>query len=165
MKNRSMSWGVALLIGAACAATQPRVNPEGSTDAHRTDASEHEAAAEVLARFEAAECGGLPERSRAACPSLGPVAKIADVPWGVRVTFAPGTRVDAVVAHMRCHYAFARARGFDARASCPLYMPGLHIQQAGTLTVQLEAPDRGHVEELRSRSREEAVYARARRTP
>jgi hypothetical protein len=81
------------------------------------------------------------------------------------VTFAPGTRVDAVVAHMRCHYAFVRAHGFDARVSCPLYMPGLHIQQAGKLTVQLEAPDRRHVEELRSRSREEAIYERTGRAP
>jgi hypothetical protein len=130
-------------------------------DKHRAHAREHELAAKALERFEAAECGELPERTRSACPLLGPVVKIDDVRWGVRVTFAPGTRVDAVAAHMRCHYAFARSHGFDARVSCPLYMPGLQIRQAGALAVQLEAPDQGHVDELRTRSREEAVFAKS----
>jgi hypothetical protein len=220
MRNRLMSWGAALLIGMACAATQPRVKPDDMSaashrenaarerklaqenadrydpgaarttalappraaddnfvfptsvynptegflreaDKHRAHAREHESAAKVLERFEAAECGELPERSRSACPLLGPVAKIDDVKRGVRVTFVPGTRVDAVVAHMRCHYAFARSHGFDSRVSCPLYMPGLQIRQVGEMAVLLESPDKGHVDELRSRSREEAVYARS----
>jgi hypothetical protein len=128
-------------------------------DAHRAHARDHEKAAKELERFEAAECGELPERTRAACPLLGPVTQIDDVARGVRVTFAPGTRVDAVVAHMRCHYAYARSRAFDARVSCPLYMLGIEIRKVGDLSVEIATSDRGRVEELRIRSREEAVFA------
>jgi hypothetical protein len=134
-------------------------------DKHRAHAKQHDAAAKTLEHFEAAECGTLPEGSRAACPLIGPVTRIDDISRGVRVTFAPGTRVDAVVAHMRCHYAYARARAFDARVSCPLYMPGIRIRQAGPLAVEILADDDKRVDELRGRSREEAVYAADRRTP
>ena len=106
----------------------------------------------------------VPRRARGPrAPCWGPVTKIDDVPRGVRVTFAPGTRVDAVVAHMRCHMPNARSRAFDARVTCPLYMPGISIRQAGAEGVELTAPDQAHVEELRHRSREEAVYARDRK--
>jgi hypothetical protein len=128
-------------------------------DAHRAHAREHEKAAKELERFEAAECGELPERTRAACPLLGPVTRIEDVARGVRVTFTEATRVDAVVAHMRCHYAYARSHAFDARVSCPLYMLGIEIQKAGDHSVEIATSDRARVDELRIRSREEAVFA------
>jgi len=127
-------------------------------DEHRAHAKEHERAAAALEKFEEAECREFPERTRAACPLLGPVTKIDDVERGVRVTFAPGTRVDAVVAHMRCHYAYAKARGFDARVSCPLYMPGIEISQDGGGAVEIKVRDRAQVDDLRARAREEAVY-------
>ena len=88
------------------------------------------------------------------------MTKIEDVTRGVRVTFAQGARVDAIVEHMRCHYAYASSHAFDARVSCPLYMPGITIRRSGDLAVEILAPDRAHVEELRSRSREAAVYAK-----
>jgi hypothetical protein len=134
-------------------------------DKHRAHAKQHDAAAKALEKFEAAECGALPESTRAACPLIGPVTRIDDISGGVRVTFSPGTRVDAVVAHMRCHYAYARARAFDARVSCPLYMPGIRIRQVTPQAVELLADDAKRVDELRGRSREEAVYASDRRTP
>jgi hypothetical protein len=127
-------------------------------DKHREHARQHERAAAALEKFEQAECGEFPESTRAACPLLGPVTQIDDVSRGVRVTFAPKVRVDAVTAHMRCHYAYARAHAFDARVSCPLYMPGLGIRQASEHAVELTAPDGAHVDELRTRSREEAVF-------
>jgi hypothetical protein len=218
MRNRMMSWALALVFGVACGATQSGVKPDDMSaaahresaeherklaqesadrydpaaarttalappqatdsgtmfptavynptegylreaDKHRAHARQHEAAAKTLERFEAAECGALPEGTRAACPLLGPVTKIDDVPRGVRVSFVEGTRVDAVVAHMRCHYAYARSHGFDARVTCPLYMPGIQIRRAGDLSVELRASDARRVDELRTRSREEAVYA------
>jgi hypothetical protein len=134
-------------------------------DAHRAHARQHEAAALALEKYEAAECAQFPERTRAACPLLGPVTKIDDVSRGVRVTFAPGTRVDAVVAHMRCHYAYARSHGFDERVSCPLYMPGLEVRQVGPQAVELGTANKARVEELRVRSREEAVYKRGEGRP
>jgi len=129
-------------------------------DKHREHAREHERAAAKLEKFEEGECREFPERTRAACPLLGPVTKIDDVDRGVRVTFAPGTRVDAVTAHMRCHYAYARAHGFDARVSCPLYMPGLEIEPAGAAAVDLKVHDKAQVDDLRARAREEAVFTR-----
>jgi hypothetical protein len=219
MKTRMFSWTLAVLIGAACAGTQPRVKPDDMSaadhreaarherelakqhaalydpgaarvspmappsplesgilfpasvynpteghlreaDKHREHAREHERAAAALEHFEEGACGEFPERTRAACPLLGPVTKIDDVAQGVRVTFAAGARVDAIVDHMRCHYAYARSHAFDARVNCPLYMPGITIRRSGDLAVEILAPDQAHVEELRARSREEAVYAK-----
>ena len=129
-------------------------------DKHREHAREHERAAAALEHFEEGACREFPESTRVACPLLAPVAKIDDVPRGVRIEFITGARVDAIVEHMRCHYAFARAHAFDARVNCPLYMPGIKIQRAGALAVEITAPDKAHVEELRTRSREEAIYAK-----
>jgi hypothetical protein len=128
-------------------------------DKHRAHARQHERAAAALEKFEQGECRQFPERTRAACPLLGPVTKIEDVESGVRVTFAPGTRVDAVVAHMRCHYAYAKAHGFDGSVSCPLYMPGLEIEQAGPGAVDLKARDKAQRDDLRARAREDAVFS------
>jgi hypothetical protein len=132
-------------------------------DEHRAHAKEHERAAAALEKFEEGECREFPESTRAACPLLGPVAKIDDVERGVRVTFASGTRVDAVVAHMRCHYAFSRAHGFDARVSCPLYMPGIQIEQAGAAAVDIKQQNKEQVADLRARAREEAIFAKGAR--
>jgi hypothetical protein len=129
-------------------------------DKHREHARQHEKAAAALEKFEEGECREFPERTRAACPLLAPVAKIDDVDRGVRVTFAPGTRVDAVAAHMRCHYAYARAHGFDARVSCPLYMPGIEIAQTGPSAVEIKTHNQAQVGDLRARAREEAVFTR-----
>jgi hypothetical protein len=129
-------------------------------DEHRAHARAHQKAAESLERFEASECFNFPPSTRAACPLLGPVAHVDDTAGGVRVTFGPGTRVDAVLAHMRCHYAYARARAFEEASSCPLYMRGIEIKQAkDPRAIEITTPNPDQVAELRARSREEAVYA------
>jgi hypothetical protein len=62
---------------------------------------------------------------------------------------------------MRCHYAYARARGFEEATSCPLYMRGIDIKQAkDPLAIEITTATPDQVAELRTRSREEAVYAR-----
>jgi len=130
-------------------------------DEHRAHARQHEKAAEALERYEAAECFNFPPSTRAACPLLGPVTRIDDIAGGVRVTFVPGTRVDAVVAHMRCHYAYARARAFEETMSCPLYMRGIEIKPGrDPMTIEITAGTPEQVQDLRARSRDEAVYAR-----
>jgi hypothetical protein len=130
-------------------------------DRHHAHALEHQQAARLLERFEQKECRDFPPATRAACPLLGPVTTIDDIPGGVRATFAPGTRVDAVVAHMRCHYAYARARAFEERVTCPLYMLGIEIRRArDPMAVEITSGTRTGVEELRARSREEAVFVR-----
>ena len=127
-------------------------------DQHRKHARAHEKAAAALEKFEEGACRQFPERTRAACPLLAPVTKIDDIGHGVRVSFAPGTRVDALTAHMRCHYAYAKAHGFDATVSCPLYMPGLEIKQASPAAVEITIKNDAAVAELRARSREEAAF-------
>jgi hypothetical protein len=129
-------------------------------DEHRAHARQHEKAAETLERFEAAECGSFPPAARAACPLLRPVTRIEDIGGGVRVTFAPGTPVHAVFAHMRCHYAYARARAFEDAVSCPLYMRGVDIKRAkDPLAIEITTADWQQVDRLRVSSRNEAIYA------
>ena len=143
----------------------PIYNPTEShlkeAEAHRAHARRHEAAAQYLESFEQSECRKFPPATRAACPLLGPVARIDDIPGGVRVRFTEGVRVDAVIAHMRCHYAYAQTRGFDGSVGCPLYVRGLEIRPAlDPLAVELVAKDEGTAREIRDRSREEAVFVR-----
>jgi hypothetical protein len=130
-------------------------------DRHRAHARQHEKAAQALEAFEEVECKSFPPSTRAACPLLAPVTAVDDIDGGVRVTMLRGTRVDAVVAHMRCHYAYARARGFAERVSCPIYMPGVDIRASRDgSAVEITTADAKAVGELRGRAREEAIYAR-----
>jgi hypothetical protein len=133
----------------------------GEAEKHRAHAREHEAAAKYLERFEEVECRNFPPSSRAACPLLGPVVRIDDIDGGVRVTFARGTRVDAVVEHMRCHYAFARARAFVDAVSCPLYFRGVEFRRGlDPLAVEITVKDAVGIRDIRARARDEAVFVR-----
>jgi len=130
-----------------------------AAESHRDHARQHERAARYLERYEEYECRDFPPSSRAACPFLGPVVQIDDIPGGVRVRLQDGARVDAIVAHMRCHYAFARARAFAETSSCPLYLRGIEIKKGlDPMSVEITTPDRGQVDEIRRRSREEAIF-------
>ena len=92
---------------------------------------------------------------------LGPLANLQYIPGGVRVTYADPTRVDAVVAEMRCHFAYEQTSGFDAATSCPGYMPGVDIRKAPNdpASVDITSPDPKKADELREQSREQAVFA------
>ena len=71
-------------------------------------------------------------------------------------------RVDAVVAHMRCHLAYARTRGFDTALGCPLYVRGTEIRRArDPRAVEIVGRDATVTNEIRSRAREEALVIRA----
>ena len=87
------------------------------------------ARAHFLERFEAIECRDFPPSSRAACPLLGPLTSVDDIPGGVRARFSQGRRSTPSSRTCRCHYAYARARDFDVVASCPLYMRGIDIRR------------------------------------
>jgi hypothetical protein len=128
----------------------------------RAHAGQHRSAAKQLERFEDKECRQFPPASRAACPLLGPVTKIEEIPGGIRATFAAGTRVDAVFAHMRCHYAYAQARGFPAN-ECPLYVRGIEIGRgADPMALEIFSSDPKVSDQIRARSLEEAVLLRER---
>jgi hypothetical protein len=132
-----------------------------AAELHRQHARDHSRAADFLERFEAVECRDFSPSSRAACPLLGPLTSVDDIPGGVRARFKPGTPVDAVVAHMRCHYAYARARAFDVVASCPLYMRGIDIRRDDDpMAVDIVSADGDTAAKIRARSREEATFVR-----
>jgi hypothetical protein len=136
-------------------------------DRHRAHARAHDRAAQALERFEAAECKDVPPRERAACPLLGPVTAINDLRDGVRVDLAATASASAVVAAMRCHYAFARARGFsEDAAACPLYIRGIVIERSGDgRGVQITADRPELAGEIQRRVRIEAMHAPQSRQP
>jgi TusA-related sulfurtransferase len=121
----------------------------------------HSSAALQMERFESTECGGIAPRARAACPLLGPVTAMSDIPAGVRVEFVGSVSLDAVLAGMRCHYSFAQARGFtDEASACPLYVRGLHVaRSADAKAIDITIAPPSKVGDIRRRVREEAVFA------
>jgi hypothetical protein len=122
-------------------------------------AQQHLAAAAELEKFEQSECKSFPPATRAACPLLGPVVSIGDIDFGVRVRFAKGTRIDAVLAHMQCHLAYAEKNGFDkAAAGCPLYIRGVSFRRAQDgQSIDILGPNPKVVADIRRLSRVEAV--------
>ena len=139
------------------------VNPSGpDADAHAArlsrHAQQHLAAAAELEGFEESECKNIPPASRAACPLLGPAVAVENVAQGARVRFSDKAKVPSIVAGMRCHLAYARARGFDRVAGCALYVRGLEIVvPADGRTVELVSHDPRVVAEIQARTHEEAV--------
>ncbi len=122
---------------------------------HGKLAREHTHAARVLEEFEEAACQAFPKETRATCPLVAQVESLEDVFGGVRARLAEGTNVNAAITHMRCHQAFARARGREGMDSCPLYMPGVWVERVGsTREVDLLALDSDEIGELRQRARE-----------
>jgi hypothetical protein len=120
---------------------------------HLRHAREHEAAATELERYEAAECHDFGPHTRAACPVLGPVARIEDTERGVRIWFADEAQARAMAALMRCHLAFARARGFQGAGDCPLYLRGVEIAAAGGAAVDVSSADAAVAQKIRVQSR------------
>jgi hypothetical protein len=130
-------------------------------DGLREEAHQHRRAARTLEHAERTACGDTPASARAACPVLGPLTTLHDIPGGVRATFADPTQVDAVVERMRCHFAYEQTRGFDPATSCEIYMRGVNIKRApqDPASVDITSPDPGDADELRALSREQAVFA------
>ena len=79
----------------------------------------------------------------------------------MRARFKDHTRIDDVVAHMRCHQAYARARAFEDVMSCPLYVRGVEFRRGDDpLSVEIVSADKKTTTLIRARSREEAVFVR-----
>jgi len=141
----------------------PSVPVENRARADRLErhAQQHLAIATGMKVFEEDACRGIAAPERSACPLLGPVAFIEDIPGGVRAHFTTKANVDAIAAEIRCHLAYARARGFQQVASCPLYVRGLAMNRSGgDDTIDLVSADPVVAAEVRRRAREEAVVAR-----
>lgn len=120
---------------------------------HRRHAREHLDAAHLLEQFEEAECGDFSPETRASCPLLGQVDRVEDIPGGVRVHLMEGVPRHAAAAHMRCHLAFARARGRTGMLECPLYLGGVRVElPPGAEAVDLLVADPLDLEALRLRT-------------
>jgi hypothetical protein len=112
------------------APTNPTSHHLYEAQRHSDHARAHEAAAAELEKFEETDCRDFPPKTRAACPVLGAM-RAEDLPNGVRLHLGPAMPVDATLAHMRCHMAWARTRGFAPTATCPLYLRGTEIRRSG----------------------------------
>lgn len=112
----------------------------------------HERAASEMEAFEEQECRAFPPATRAACPVLGPVS-VEDLPNGVRLHLPPQMPIDATLAHMRCHLAYARARGFAPTSTCPLYLRGTRIERHGD-AIDLVSGDKQTAQRLQKLARE-----------
>ena len=141
----------------------PDWNEEHRREAERRreHARQHESAAEFLEHFEDQACRHVSSSSRVACPLLGPVTRIEDVPGGIRATFAVEKRAASALAEMRCHQAYARSRHFDAAISCALYVRDVEIRQAlDPKAIEIVSRDEKTVRLIRERGREQAVFTR-----
>lgn len=156
--------------GPAVPAAAPAVEPVGyawnaerqqDAERRREHAHQHEAAAAFLEQFEDRECRHVAPGSRAACPLLGPLVRIEDVPGGIRATFADERHVPTAIAEMRCHYAYARARHFDEAIGCPLYVQAIVIRQGlDPRAIEIVARDEKTARLIRERGRQQAIFSR-----
>lgn len=141
----------------------PSVPPANPARVQRLDrhAREHLVIATGMKVFEDDACRDVPAAERPTCPLLGPVAALDDIPGGVRVRFTEKANVDAIADKIRCHLAYARARGFEQVASCPLYVRGVALNRTDVPnTLDLTSANPTVTTEIRKRAREEALLAR-----
>lgn len=120
-------------------------------DKHREHAEEHAAAADWIRRAEEDACELISPTSRSLCPLLGPVVAVQDTTTGVRILVRKGTDVEAMIARIRCHLAFARTRGGTGMARCPLYLPAIDVYPVGPLEIELSARRQASVRPLQQR--------------
>jgi hypothetical protein len=120
-------------------------------EAHRRHADDHAAAADALRSAEEDACKSIASESRSWCPLLGPVAATENTSNGVRVTVREGTDVDALIARVRCHLAFANTQGREGIDRCPLYVPGVQVERFGANSIELSTRGKANVRELQQR--------------
>lgn len=126
----------------------PTARHKWSAQRHDKTATAHAEAAAALRSFEEGECKGFAPDVREACPLLGQVQRVDEIEGGVRVVSKDGINVAAWQAHIACHVAFAKARGGDGMAMCPLMVKGLTATPSGP-AMDLTVDDKGSVSRLR----------------
>lgn len=118
---------------------------------HRKHADDHLAAAAELRRAEEDACESIASETRSWCPLLGPVVAVENTPNGVRISVRDGTDMEAMVARIRCHVAYANTQGREGMDRCPLYVRGAQVRQSGPASIELSAPNKASVLELQQR--------------
>ena len=130
-------------------------SPVAQAEAHLLHARDHEAAAADLDRFEGDACAGIAPEERGACPWLVGAGAVAEIAGGIEIRFRPGAPVDDIHRRMRCHFAYAQARGFDEAAGCALYCRGIRIERTDERIIRVTADDEATVARLRRAGREQ----------
>lgn len=131
----------------------PTEHHRDSAKQHQRHAEQHRQAAQKLVSYEEKHCAKFPEETRSSCPLMSQIKAVEDVDGGARITFREGVPMQATVDHMKCHFAFARAQGYEGMKSCPLYLEGVSVEADGqSVTLTTDKPEA--VEPLRKRSRE-----------
>jgi hypothetical protein len=116
---------------------------------HLQHARQHEAAAAFLEQYESEACRSFPKETRHVCPLERQVSRIEPIERGIRVYVAPEFPLEAVLAHMKCHYAYGRARADASMEACPLYLADLQIRLARqSKTIEITSEDSAVVQEL-----------------
>ena len=92
-------------------------------------AQEHEQAASELENREAVECKSVPDSERYVCPSLGSVTNVQEVPGGVRLRLAVGTRADELLSALQCMNAYSRAHGLAESLGCVSSLKGVVFRE------------------------------------
>jgi hypothetical protein len=110
-------------------------NPTGdylqSANRHLRDAHQEFKAAAELEQFEDQACAGESREARRGCPFVtAAVRTVEETSSGVRLHLLPKTDGTQLLHAMRCHLAFARARGFKDVPECPLYTWGVSVELA-----------------------------------
>jgi hypothetical protein len=132
----------------------PTEHHQDSAKQHQRHAEQHDQAGQTLMAYEETHCAKFPEETRSSCPLMGQVKAVEDIEGGVRITFHDDVPMQATVDHMQCHFAFARAEGYDGMQSCPLYLEGVTVEaQDEGQSVTLTTDEAEAVEPLRKRSR------------
>ena len=104
--------------------------------------------------FEEAECADIAPQVRAACPVITSSA-LKILPNGFRVHLADPDNAPSTIALMRCHLAYATARGFDRVPDCPLYLPDIEIAPSSDGTaVEVTSHDEAVASEITRRALE-----------
>jgi hypothetical protein len=117
-------------------------------------AAQHRASAAALEAFEDAQCQGVPPAQRDACPFLGgQVARVEDIPGGVKLVMAPGQDPQVLWRIIACHAAFGRADHKTDVDGCAPYVPMVTVLlSADGHGVELKTTTTANIAELRRRA-------------
>ena len=118
---------------------------------HHKHAADHTAAAAALKAAEEDACKSIASDSRSWCPFLGPVAATQNTSNGVRITVREGVDMDALMARVRCHLAFANTQGLEGMDRCPLYVPGVQVERSGPSSIELSTKGKASIRDLQRR--------------
>jgi len=97
----------------------------------------------------------LPAGEPRVVPLLLGLRSVHEVDGGMELRFDEGVDFSSVVDHVRCHIAFAAARGTAGISHCALYVPGVQVEIDGQ-NVSLVTDEDDHVPDLRRRVRLQA---------